>query len=158
MSAAKAALSPQTSVGKLKIVNLHTGERFHDVFREGGTYVPDAIAELEVVLRDHRTGDTHPIDPRLFDWMASLRSRLEGKEFGIISGYRSPKTNAMLQANSNGVAKRSKHMDGKAIDLRLSGVDTFKLRQLAIKDQRGGVGYYAKSDFVHLDTGRPRFW
>ena len=98
------------------------------------------------------------MDPRLYDWMASLKKRLDGGEFGIISGYRSPKTNAMLRGNSNGVAKKSFHMQGKAIDVRLPGHDLAKLRKVALSLKAGGVGYYPKSNFLHLDTGRVRHW
>jgi uncharacterized protein YcbK (DUF882 family) len=142
----------------LNLVNLHTGERFSDVYFEYGEPVPEALRALNTVLRDHRTNDTHPIEPELFNWMQSLQQRLGGREFGIISGYRSPKTNEQLRANSNGVAKKSWHMQGRAIDLRLSGVDTAEVRKLAINDGYGGVGYYPESDFVHIDTGRPRSW
>ena len=146
------------TVRSLKLVNLHTGERFADAYIESGEPVPDAIEALNNVLRDHRTGDVHAIDMKLFKWMTSLNERLGGGEFGIISGYRSPKTNEKLRANSNGVAKKSWHMQGRAIDLRLTGVDTADLRKLAMADKKGGVGYYAQSDFVHIDTGRPRAW
>ena len=147
-----------TGPRSINLVNLHTGERFSDIYFESGAPVPEALAALNAVLRDHRTGDVHALDPALFDWMTSLQHRLGGTEFGIISGYRSPKSNAQLRTKSNGVAKKSWHMQGRAIDLRLSGIDTAALRKLAIADGRGGVGYYAKSDFVHIDTGRPRSW
>ncbi|MFN3233724.1 MAG: YcbK family protein [Alphaproteobacteria bacterium] len=161
---ALAACWPTTRVAasvshrSINLVNLHTGERFSGTYAEKGSPLPDALSELSRVLRDHRTGDVHEIDPRLFDWMRSLQDRLGGTEFGIISGYRSPKSNQMLRGKSNGVAKKSWHMQGRAIDLRLAGSDTADLRKLAIADRLGGVGYYAKSDFVHLDTGRPRSW
>lgn len=153
---ARASAAPLSPLD-LNLVNLHTGERFKGTFFEKD-YLPDALGELNKVLRDHRTGDVHAMDTTLFDWMASLKTRLEGKQFEIISGYRSPASNAGLRANSGGVAKKSWHMQGKAIDIRLPGVKTASLQKLAIKDHRGGVGYYAKSDFVHIDTGRPRSW
>ncbi|MDA0339123.1 MAG: DUF882 domain-containing protein [Proteobacteria bacterium] len=151
-----ALAKPEPAARALSLINLHTGERFCDTYCEQGETIPEALDALNKVLRDHRSGDVETIDPKLFDWMNSLQKRLGGTEFGIISGYRSPKTNAQLRANSSGVAKKSWHMKGQAIDLRLSGVDTAAIREMAIADQRGGVGYYAKSDFVHIDTGRPR--
>ncbi|MBI1182408.1 MAG: DUF882 domain-containing protein [Alphaproteobacteria bacterium] len=151
------ATTPKSTPKSLKLVNLHTGERFHGEFFEKD-YLPDAIAELKHVLRDFRTGDAHDMDPRLYDWMASLHKRLGGGEFSIISGYRSPATNRMLRATSSGVAKKSKHMEGRAIDLRMAGVELADIRKMAMADRRGGVGFYPKSDFVHIDTGRPRSW
>lgn len=142
----------------IDLVNLHTGEHFSDVYFENGEIIPDALTALNSVLRDHRTNDTYPINPELFHWMNSLQQRLGGGEMGIISGYRSPKTNAQLSANSSGVAKKSWHMQGCAIDLRLTGIDTAIIQKMAIADRRGGVGYYRESDFVHIDTGRPRSW
>ena len=142
----------------IKLVNLHTGERYSDVYFENGEAIPEALTALNVVLRDHRTDDTYPIDPKLIHWMGSLQQRLGGRELGIISGYRSPKTNELLRAKSSGVAKKSWHMQGRAIDLRRTGIDTVAIQKMAIADGRGGVGYYRKSDFVHIDTGHPRSW
>ena len=139
--------------------NLHTGDRFNDVYFENGRYVPDALAEAVRVMRDWRTGETHYIDPKLFDALHAINTRLETKRpFGIISGYRSPKTNAALHSKSSGVATRSLHMQGKAIDIRLPGRKLADVRDTALDMKRGGVGYYARSDFVHVDTGRVRRW
>lgn len=137
----------------------HTGERLKTVYFEGGEYLPDALAEINHLLRDFRTGEVWEMDVGLLDTLADLRS-LTGStaEFQIISGYRSPQTNAMLRSASSGVAKRSLHMQGRAIDVRLSGYDTAKLRKAAMSLRRGGVGYYARSDFLHVDTGRVRSW
>jgi uncharacterized protein YcbK (DUF882 family) len=122
-------------------------------------YDPVALEEINYYLRDFRTGDIHPIDPKLLDTLCAIRNKFGGKgRFEVISGYRSPRTNQSLRGKSSGVAKRSLHMKGKAIDVRLTGVQTNKIRQNAINMQCGGVGFYAKSDFVHLDTGRVRFW
>jgi uncharacterized protein YcbK (DUF882 family) len=151
------ASTPKPTPKTLKLVNLHTGERFSGEFFEKD-YLPDALAELKHVLRDHRTGDAHDMDQDLYDWMADLHKRLGGQEFGIISGYRSPASNKMLRDSSSGVAKKSKHMEGRAIDLRLAGVKTSDIQKMAIQDKRGGVGFYPKSDFVHIDSGRPRSW
>ncbi|HLE65999.1 MAG TPA: DUF882 domain-containing protein, partial [Burkholderiales bacterium] len=108
--------------------------------------------------RDFRTGETHPIDPRLLDTLNVLCALCGGGVFEVISGYRSPKTNAMLRGAGGGVAEHSLHVEGRAIDLRLTGFRTARLRDAAIALGRGGVGYYPKSDFVHLDTGRVRNW
>ena len=151
------AMVPQPSRA-LKMVNLHTGDRFSGTFAKADAYEQTALADLNAVLKDHRSGEVYDMDPALFDWMVSLRDRLGGDEFHIISGYRSPKTNAAMRKDGRGVAKRSYHMKGQAIDLRMPGIKTSDIRDLARADQLGGVGYYAKSDFVHIDTGRPRFW
>lgn len=144
---------------EIALVNTHTSERLAVEYYSAGTYRDEALAELNHLLRDHRSGDVSSIDPRLFDVLhdAAVLADREPK-FEVISGYRSPHTNAMLNARSNGVARRSLHMEGKAIDVRLVGYRTDRLRDLALSLQQGGVGYYAKSDFVHLDTGRVRTW
>ncbi len=144
---------------EISLVSTHTGERLSIEYFSGGSYREKALAALDRLLRDHRSGDVSPIDPQLFDVLhdAAVLADREPR-FEVISGYRSPHTNAMLNARSNGVARRSLHMDGKAIDVRLVGYRTDRLRDLALSLQRGGVGYYAKSDFVHLDTGRVRTW
>jgi uncharacterized protein YcbK (DUF882 family) len=143
----------------IELVSLHTGEAAGLVFRNATGYVASALNRLHHLLRDHRTGEMHPIDPALFEQLSDL-AHAAGREprFEIISGYRSPRTNATLHANSNGVAKRSLHMEGRALDVRLRGYSCAQLRDLALAAQRGGVGYYARSNFVHLDTGRVRFW
>lgn len=139
--------------------NTHTGESFDGVYRIGRRYLPDAFEKIGYVLRDFRTGDIHPIDPRLIDIITSLHIRSGGKTpFDIVSGYRSPKTNAMLRRTSTGVAKNSYHMKGQAIDLRLPGCSTKQLRNVACSLKAGGVGYYPRSNFVHVDTGDVRTW
>jgi uncharacterized protein YcbK (DUF882 family) len=139
--------------------NLHTGESFNEVYYANGGYLPDALAEAQRVMRDWRTGDEHFIDPGLFDALHAIRDRLEtARPFQIISGYRSPKTNALLHARSNGVAVHSQHTLGKAIDVRLEGVDLPRLRDAALDVAAGGVGFYPVSNFVHVDTGRVRRW
>jgi len=137
----------------------HTGERLRIAYFAGGEYLPESLTRIDWLLRDFRTGDAHSIDPRLLDTLHVLCVACGGGTFEIISGYRSPKTNAMLRkTGGGGVAKRSLHMDGRAVDVRLVGVPTARLRDAAIALRRGGVGYYPDSDFVHLDTGRPRSW
>lgn len=139
--------------------NLHTGERFSEVYYANGSYLPDALSEATRVMRDWRTGDEHFIDPGLFDALHAIGGRLEtNRPFQIISGYRSPKTNAMLRGRSDGVAEHSQHMLGKAIDVRLEGVDLANLRDAALDLGAGGVGYYPVSNFLHIDTGRVRQW
>jgi uncharacterized protein YcbK (DUF882 family) len=150
---------PAREVRLLSFMNTHTGETFADAYWENGAYVPDAMAAINHVMRDHRTDEVHEIDPRLMDQLSDLRSITESSApYQIISGYRSPRTNAMLHSNSNGVASRSLHMDGRAIDIRVQGVPLTRLRDAALGMRAGGVGYYAASDFIHIDTGRVRRW
>jgi uncharacterized protein YcbK (DUF882 family) len=144
----------------LSFVHTHSAESLSSVtyFRDGA-YVPDALAKLNHVLRDFRTQDTHPIDPALFDILHDLRVMADTEApYEIISAYRSPHTNELLRGRSKGVATHSLHMEGRAIDVRISGFPTKKLRDLALGMQRGGVGYYASSNFLHVDTGRVRRW
>lgn len=143
----------------LSFRHTHTDERLRVVYFVRGTYVPDSLARIDRLLRDFRTGDVHPIEPRLLDTLFALGAACGGGTFEIISAFRSPRTNAMLrETGGGGVARHSLHMDGRAIDVRLVGFDTARLRDAAIALARGGVGYYRESDFVHLDTGRPRRW
>jgi uncharacterized protein YcbK (DUF882 family) len=144
----------------LSLHHLHTDERLTLTYRVGDHYQRSALQRLNQFLRDFRTGDTIPIDPRLFDLLYDVKTRIghEDGVFEIVSGYRSPRTNAKLRSVSSGVARKSLHMSGKAIDIRLSQMPTRKIRDTAISLGRGGVGYYPKSDFVHLDTGRVRSW
>jgi len=139
--------------------NLHTGDAFNEVYYANGSYLPDALAAANRVMRDWRTGDEHFIDPGLFDALHAIQSKLETpRPFQIISGYRSPRTNAMLAGRSKGVATNSQHTLGKAIDVRLQGVELSRLRDAALAVGAGGVGFYPVSDFVHVDTGRVRQW
>lgn len=147
-------------VARLAFVNTHTGESLDVVYRERGQYLTDAIAEIDRVLRDHRSGEVFPIDRALLDQLDRLGALLGtgSKPFHVISGYRSPATNAKLAARSGGVATRSLHMAGRAIDIRIPGVPLATLHRAALSMQAGGVGYYPKSEFTHLDTGRIRNW
>jgi uncharacterized protein YcbK (DUF882 family) len=143
----------------LSLVNTHTGESLRAEYFAASTYSSDALRRLNHLLRDHRSGESHAIDPKLFDAMHRLAELAQrDPEFEVISGYRSPASNAKLSAASSGVARNSLHMQGRAIDVRLRGVDCKRLRDLALTMQQGGVGYYPKSAFVHLDTGRVRSW
>lgn len=147
------------STKELSFYNLHTDEKLSVSFYENGRYVPSAMAALNHFLRDYRTGDIHEIDPRLFDQLHTLQSLVDKPgAYHVISGYRSPRTNQMLHANSEGVANHSLHMEGQAIDIRLPGKDLAQLHKGALSMHAGGVGYYPGSDFVHIDTGRVRHW
>jgi uncharacterized protein YcbK (DUF882 family) len=124
-----------------------------------GGYRTEGLASLSTFLRDHRTGDEHPIDPALFDILNDLRLATGTRNpFQVISCYRSPRTNAMLRGKSRGVASGSLHLQGRAIDVRLADVGSASLRDAAIELARGGVGHYRGPDFVHVDTGRVRRW
>lgn len=139
--------------------NTHTGDQLKLTYFEQGRYIKDALHEINHLFRDYHDGSIHPIDPALLDQLYDLKHTLEvRKPFHIVSGYRSPATNADLRKHSDGVAKNSLHMEGRAIDIRIEGLDTRKIRNAALAMRRGGVGYYERSDFVHLDTGSVRTW
>ena len=143
----------------LSFYNTHTHESLTVIYKKGDIYVPEALAKISNILRDHRTGEIHPIDPELMDFLYDLLSEVDNHgEVHIISGYRSTETNKKLRGRSKGVAAGSLHMQGKALDFRLPGTDTAILRDKARAMKRGGVGYYRKSDFVQIDTGRVRIW
>lgn len=154
-ASAAAASAPRS----LSVLNLHTGEKLAATYFEAGRYLPDALAALDRVLRDHRTGEVHPIAPGLIDLVADLAGQFGRPDaVQIISGYRSPASNAALHARSSGVATRSLHMQGMAMDIRVPGVDLGQVRKAALALGRGGVGYYPQSHFVHVDVGRVRQW
>jgi len=154
------AETPRPKKHRLRLYETHTQERIDIVYRVGDQYLPQAIARLNHFLRDHRTGDEHDFDPRLFDLLYDLSEKVNhrGKEIQVICGYRSPWSNAHLRENSSGVAKNSLHMRAEAIDIRMPGVKLSDLREAALELHRGGVGYYPASQFVHVDVGRPRWW
>lgn len=143
----------------LELFNTHTSEALSLAYRDARGLLAPALGKLHWILRDHRANEAAPMDPLLFDQLADLAAAA-GVEprYEIISGYRSPRTNARLAGAGRGVARRSLHMEGRAIDVRLKGVSCADLRDLALAAGRGGVGYYRSSDFVHLDTGRVRSW
>lgn len=143
----------------LTFYNTHTGENMKAVYWSQGAYLPQALADVNHIMRDYRTGEVKEIDPDLLDLLFALRQKLERTgPFHIISGYRSAETNSLLSAMSDGVAKNSLHIYGKAIDIRIPGCELKTLQRAAIDLGRGGVGYYPGSDFVHLDVGRVRRW
>lgn len=155
------AAAPAAPGGTRTLVlhNTHTAETVRTAYCRDGAWCSDGLAAIEHVLRDHRTGDAHPIDRNLLDLLHDVAARCDrDPEFEVISGYRSPRTNAALHARSSGVATKSLHMQGRAIDIRLVGYDLRELCDVALGMQRGGVGYYEGSRFVHLDTGRVRTW
>lgn len=154
-----ATTDSKTDERQLSFYHTHTSESLTVTYFREGQYVPSALAELNHFLRDFRTGDAANMDPAVFDILFEIQ--IESASTGtyqIISAYRSPATNEMLRDESNGVAKNSQHLLGKAIDVRLTDIDTAELRDVALSLQRGGVGYYKGSDFVHVDTGRVRRW
>ena len=143
----------------LAFVSLHTGEHLSTTYARAGSYVPKALHEIDHVLRDWRSGEAVAMDPGLLDLLFALRRKVGSTApLEIISGYRSPKTNAQLSAKSGGVAKRSLHMRGMAVDVRLPDRELALLHRAARELEAGGVGLYSKSGFIHVDTGRVRYW
>lgn len=143
----------------LKFYNLHTGESLKTTYWENGNYNPEELDRVNYILRDFRANEIKPIDPTLLDLLTRIQHGLGTSEsFQVISGYRSPLTNAMLHSNSEGVAVHSLHIDGKAIDICVPGRSLAQLRGAALAQKSGGVGYYPRTGFVHVDTGRVRWW
>lgn len=144
---------------RLALVNLHTAERLDIEYFRDNAYVSDALAAIETLLRDFRSGEKHSVDPKLLDYLVDVASHFGvPAAYSVISGYRSPGSNERLRARSSGVSQHSLHMQGRAIDVRMSGVDCADLAAQALELKRGGVGYYRASNFVHLDTGGIRSW
>lgn len=143
----------------LRLYNTHTGESVRSIFWAEGQFIPDALQDINKLLRDHRNNKISAIDPQLLVLLDKVSAQFgDHPTLHIISGYRSPESNAKLHANSSGVAKHSLHMDGKAIDVRIPGQDLAKLHKVAMAQKSGGVGYYPDSQFVHMDVGRVRYW
>lgn len=144
---------------KLTLYNTHTGEWLKTTYWTQGRYQSSSLSQVNRFLRDHRSGDVHPIDPKLLDLIATLHRKFGNKgAVHIISGYRSPHSNAALASSSDGVAHNSLHMQGKAVDIRIPGQPTRQLGRAAAQMKAGGVGIYPASDFVHVDVGRVRRW
>lgn len=151
---------PRVPGRRLSFYNLHTSEKVSVEYWARGTYVRDGLKQVNKLMRDHRNGAVHPIDPKLLDVLFQLQ-RMTGTKgpIHIVSAYRSPATNAALrEADPEGVARRSYHMEGKAVDLRFPGVQLSKLHRAALSLRAGGVGYYPESNFVHVDVGPVRHW
>lgn len=144
----------------LSLYNTHTGERLTIAHRTPkGDYDPAALIELDCLLRCHYTNEIHPIDPRTLDYLSLLDRQFGGgRDIHIISAYRSPRYNALLQSQGRGVAGKSLHLQGRALDVRIRGVELDRLKETALLLARGGVGYYPRSDFVHIDSGPVRRW
>jgi uncharacterized protein YcbK (DUF882 family) len=167
--AALAVLTPRRSFAlftrcisperRLSFYNLHTEEYLETVYWVCGKHSSEALARIDYILRDHRTGDVETIDTRLLDLLYVLGLKLESQQpYHVISGYRSPQTNALLHSRSTGTAKNSMHVHGKAVDIRLPDCSLPSLHRAAVNLKRGGVGYYPRSNFVHIDVGRVRYW
>jgi uncharacterized protein YcbK (DUF882 family) len=149
----------EREVRRIALTNLHTGEHLDTVYFRDGDYVNPALDQIQNVLRDFRNGEHHAIDPKLMDYLVDVAAKVGSKpSFSVISGYRSPETNEKLHEKSSGVSQHSLHMQGRAIDVRINGVDCAALAASALDLKRGGVGYYRASNFVHLDTGAVRTW
>ena len=154
---AMAVQSPEHQI--LSFCNIHTGESLSTCYRSHGRLIHRAVGRISAIMRDHRTGEIKPVDPNLLDLLHRIVIKIKTSEpINIISGYRSPETNAALRRATKGVAKNSLHMEGRAIDIRIPGFRTEEIRELAIGLHSGGVGYYPASDFVHLDTGPVKAW
>ncbi len=155
---AEAALRPP-SVRTIALLNPHTGETVKASYWEKGRYIPEELDAINHVLRDHWTNEVAEIDPKLLDTLNALQSRLDTKAaFHAMSAYRSQQTNDMLRRNGERAAKHSLHMEGKAIDIRMPGRSVKFLHRAAVRLQAGGVGYYPRSNFIHLDVGPVRRW
>jgi uncharacterized protein YcbK (DUF882 family) len=152
--------SSDAQVHHLRLYHTHTGERIDVIYKRGDTFLPEAEEQLDHFLRDHRTGEVKHYDPRVFDILSDVAAAVgrPDAEIEIICGYRTSWSNEFLRARSPGVAKGSLHMQAHAIDIHIPGVDTVTLRNAALALGRGGVGYYPRSGFVHVDTGRVRTW
>lgn len=159
VSSSALAKSSHTAKSKMAFYHLHTGESLETSTYANGDFSVQSLKEVNYLLRDHRTDEVIDIDTQLLSLLSDLKQLLgTSKPFHIISGYRSPATNNMLSQKSNGVAKKSLHMQGKAIDIRIPGMDTKQVHKGALALQGGGVGLYTKSDFIHLDVGNVRYW
>ena len=160
-AAANPKIQPITSSPyQLHFFHTHTGERLSIVYRDGDGYDQESLVRLNRYLRDHRTGDIHDYDPRVFDLLHDLTTALGNPdlEIDVVCGYRTPWSNEFLRTHGHGVAQHSLHIQAMAIDIRVPGIPTSRLRDTALALHRGGVGYYAASDFVHVDVGRVRRW
>lgn len=153
------AVSVSSQEKSLNLFNTHTSETFSNVFWSNGQFVPEALNDINSLLRDHRSNQIMPIDPNLLSLLENISAQVGAeKPIHIISAYRSPETNQWLADHGDGIAKHSLHLEGKAIDFRVPGVDLIAVQKIATQLRSGGVGFYADSQFVHIDTGRVRNW
>lgn len=156
---ARRAAAENVAAHRLSFYHIHTAEKLNVTYREHGELIPDALTEINHYLRDFRTEQIHEIDVALLDKLHALFTTFDARgNFEVISGYRSPHTNEVLRHVTTGVAEHSLHIEGRAIDVRLTSAKTTALRDAALALKAGGVGYYAQSNFVHLDTGNTRSW
>ena len=155
-----AALTPAShQERRLVFFNTHTREKLDVCYAQGAAYRPEALDAVNMILRDHRTNEVSPIDTRLLDLLYAIRAQAGPDAcLHIISGYRSPRTNQMLRKRSRGVARKSLHMQGHAADIRIPGLPIDRLRRIATDLRKGGVGYYPRANFVHVDIGHVRTW
>ncbi len=150
---------PELVEKKLSLFNYHTGEKINTVYWEKGEYIPEALKEINHVLRDRRTNEVIDMDPKLLDLLYAIAQKIDARQpIHVVSAYRSPKTNARLRKRRKGVAKNSQHIYGKATDFYLPGRRLSHIRKAAISLRSGGVGYYPRSRFIHVDTGPVRSW
>lgn len=151
--------APSDGTRIITLAHIHTGEKMACAYRADGRYLTEGLASAEHLLRDHRSGESHAIDPDLLDTLHDLAMCLNAEpDFDVISGYRSPATNAELRRQGHAVASRSYHMEGKAVDIRLAGVSIGRVHRAALDLKRGGVGFYSGPGFIHIDTGPVRSW
>lgn len=149
----------ETAHRSLKLRNLHTGETANVTYWEQGEYLIDGLADIYLLMRDHRQNTIAPIDIRLLDQLHQVQLKLDcNREIMMVSGYRSPSTNKQLREHSNGVAKHSLHMSGKAMDFRIPGLNLRHVHKATLASSVGGVGYYSRGGYIHMDTGRKRHW
>ena len=159
ISAGTAQASNNYATWKIAFRHSHTGESFSGVYRVGNKYLPEAFERLSYVMRDFRTNEVFPMDPRVIDILSVIHRKMDATApYETLSGYRSPRTNSMLRHETSGVANNSFHMYGQAVDVRIPGYSTGNIRKIARSLQAGGVGYYPRSNFVHVDTGKVRTW
>lgn len=150
---------PRSAERSLSFLHLHTGERLKAVYYVDGRYLPGALKQINHLFRDYRVDEEKPVSPELLDLLFALERQLKtGEPFEVLSAYRSAETNAMLSQRTRGVAKRSLHMEAKAIDIRIPGIRTSDIAKVARSLQGGGVGYYPRHNFVHVDVGDVRTW
>ena len=146
-------------IRRLRMYSGRTGERIDMIYWVDGHYIRDGVDEINLFMRDWRTNDVKPIDLRTLDILAAAHNMMDTSEpYMLISGYRSPRTNAMLRARGSGVAKNSRHLRGEAADVRLNSRSVHQLARAALACQGGGVGRYSGSNFVHMDCGPVRSW